>query len=164
MYKRQYLNYAAQAALQFGSGDWTFECFAYPSAIQAQRLLDARPSPGNGPYPTVGMNGSGNFDFTANAAVQITGTTVASVGTWYHVAVCRSGTSTRLFVNGVQEGSTYSDTTSYIAATNRPVIGGDGFSIGSNLWNGYIDDLRITKGVARYTSNFSVPTAEFPNS
>ena len=43
------------------------------------------------------------------------GSTTLQPNTWYHVSVCRSGTSTRLFVNGVQEGSTYSDSTNYIS-------------------------------------------------
>jgi hypothetical protein len=68
-----------------------------------------------------------------------------------------------MFVNGTQVGSTYTDSTNYLSASRRPVIGINGFNETAAPLNGYIDDLRITKGVARYTANFSVPTAAFPN-
>lgn len=145
----------------FGTGDWTVETWVNPSVRQLQRIYDSRPG-SNGAYVTIGMNASGNFDYTANSALRITGTTVASTGTWYHVAVCRSGTSTRLFVNGVQEGVTYTDSTNYIVAAGRPFIGADSFSAGATPWNGYMDDFRVTKGYARYTANFTPPTAPFP--
>ena len=75
---------------------------------------------------------------------------------WFHLAFCRSGSTMRIFVNGTQVGSG-SVTTNYAAST---------FYISypnSTSLNGYIDDLRITKGYARYTSNFTPPTAAFPN-
>lgn len=147
----------------FGTGNWTIETWVNPSVRQLQRIYDSRPTSTNGAYMTIGMNASGNFDYTANSALRITGTTVASTGTWYHVAVCRSGTSTRLFVNGVQEGVTYTDSTNYIVAAGRPFIGADSFSAGSTPWSGYMDDFRVTKGYARYTANFTPPPAAFPN-
>lgn len=84
-----------------------------------------------------------------------------SATTWTHIALCRSGSSTRLFLDGVQTGSTYTDTNNYLGPANRPVIGASGLSLGGSALNGYIDDLRITK-FARYTANFTPPTAAFP--
>lgn len=145
------------AAFQFGTGDWTVECWACPQTINAdQYIWDFRPT-SNGAYPALDMSSTG-FKYVANAAVQITGTTAPKVGTWYHVAVCRSGTSTKLFVNGVQEGSTYSDSTNYTVAADRPYIGIDGFSGTSFPFNGYISNLRMVKGTALYTSNFTPST------
>jgi hypothetical protein len=60
-----------------------------------------------------------------------------------------------MFINGTQTGSTYSDTQTYTAGDSIVKIG--------NTWdnyylNGNMDDLRITKGFARYTANFTAPT------
>lgn len=147
----------------FGTGNWTIETWVNASVIRAQRIYDSRPTSTNGAYVAISMNASGKFDYTANSAIRITGTTTPTTGTWYHVAVCRSGTSTRLFVNGVQEGVTYTDSTNYIVAAGRPFIGADSFSAGATPWSGYMDDFRVTKGYARYTANFTPPTAAFPN-
>ena len=66
-----------------------------------------------------------------------------------------------MFINGTQIGSTYTDTFDYVASPVRIGDGNDG--AGPYPYSGYIDDLRITKGYARYTSNFTPPTAAFPN-
>jgi hypothetical protein len=79
---------------------------------------------------------------------------VPLLNTWYHFAMCRSGTSMRLFLNGVLLG-TVSDSTNY---TQTALAIGTYYSSGQAM-GGYIDDFRITKGVARYTANFTPPTA-----
>jgi hypothetical protein len=81
--------------------------------------------------------------------------------TWYHVAVSRINGSTRLFINGTQSGATYADSTSYLNASGRPWIGINAFNSTQGL-NGYIDDLRVTKGVARYIANFTPPQVALP--
>jgi hypothetical protein len=80
------------------------------------------------------------------------------------VAITRSGTSGKFFINGTQSGSTgtinnFTDSSTVLA------IGALDTSTGWNgpyPFNGYIDDLRITKGYARYTANFTAPTSAFP--
>jgi hypothetical protein len=86
-----------------------------------------------------------------------------SAGTWYHVAVTRSGNTFKLFRNGVQNGSTVTNSNSCpaTASTGALYVGSD-VGGGFGNWNGYIDDLRITKGYARYTTNFTPPTQAFP--
>jgi hypothetical protein len=76
--------------------------------------------------------------------------------TWNHIAVTRSGSAFYMFINGVQTGSTGS-WAGAISSTARPLY--VGYNTSSAYYNGYIDDLRITKGVARYTSTFTPPTA-----
>jgi hypothetical protein len=95
-------------------------------------------------------------------------TWIPSINTWYHLSITRSGTSIRAFIDGVQIGSTQTSSLSFSGATLNP-----GFSVGrlltggggsvSNFLNGYLDDIRITKGIARYTSNFTPPTTQFPD-
>ena len=85
--------------------------------------------------------------------------TALSNNTWYHVAVTRSGSTWRLFLNGTQEDSiTQSSQVTDSGSTTR--IGNYGPSAtASHALDGYIDDFRITKGLARYTSNFTPPTS-----
>ena len=85
--------------------------------------------------------------------------TALSNNTWYHVAVTRSGNTWRLFLNGTQEDSvTQSGAVSDSGSTTR--LGNYGPSgTASHGLNGYIEDFRITKGLARYTSNFTAPTS-----
>jgi hypothetical protein len=80
---------------------------------------------------------------------------------WHHVAVVRSSGTMNFYFDGSAQGSGTADSTNYSGAAGTLRIGASGAYI-SDL-NGYIDDLRITKGVARYTANFTPPTAAFPN-
>jgi hypothetical protein len=152
-------NVATTDLYAFGSGDFTIEMWLYLNSVSGTQVFyDQRPLAG-GVYPTLYMSGSTLYYYT-NAANRITGSTL-STSQWYHIAVSRSGTSTKLFVNGTQSGSTYTDTNVYLNAALRPFIGGDGTNLGTNGLNGYIDDLRVTKGYARYTANFTAPTSAF---
>tara|TARA_X000001316_G_C922419_1_gene37769 strand:- start:4675 stop:7248 length:2574 start_codon:yes stop_codon:yes gene_type:complete len=86
------------------------------------------------------------------------------VDTWYHIAVCRSGTNLRAFINGTQIGSTITDSTAWTGASGaRPLrIGRWQYGGGTNGYlNGYAQDIRITKGLARYTTNFTPPSQQF---
>ena len=92
--------------------------------------------------------------------------TALSLDTWYHIALTRSGNIFRLFLDGTQEDSLTDSnamTSSNAGVHNGIRLG----TINSALQypvNGYIDDVRITKGVARYTSNFTAPTTALPTS
>lgn len=149
---------ASSSDFAFGTGDFTIEFFVRQAVAGGAHLIDCRPnSSSNGAYILVYVDASGIYLYVSSA-VRITGP-VVSAGAWHHIALSRSSGSTRLFVDGTQAGATYADATSYISC---PVNIG---ASGNLVWafNGYIDDLRITKGVARYTANFSVPTEAFPN-
>lgn len=78
---------------------------------------------------------------------------------WHHVAHCRSGNTHRIFFDGIIQG-TYTDNTNYTG--NAGV--GIGYSPSYNRFYGHLDDIRITKGVARYTAAFTPPTQAFPDS
>jgi len=87
-----------------------------------------------------------------------------SQDTWIHVAVCRqTGTSgtLRAFVNGTQIGSSVTSNLRNLTSTGPIVVGNT--AVASNPLKGYIDDLRITNGYARYTTTFTAPTAAFSN-
>ena len=149
------LNTPTSPNLAFGTGDFTIECWVYANDVTSLAgIYDGR---GLSATPTIVIQ-SGTFKYFTNGGFQITSSSI-STSTWYHLAVSRSGTSTKLFVNGVQGGSTYTDSTNYVS-TSPSFIGAlyDGSSL-----NGYIDDLRITKGYARYTTTFTPPTAALPD-
>jgi hypothetical protein len=148
---------ATSQATWFGTGDFTVECWVNFTSS-------------NGTYnPFVRYDGTGTFDFGydfsttqlkySGSAAIFAVTQTFTPGTWYHVAVTRASGSSRLFVNGTQVGSTATgDTNNYAAGAFK--VGGSSFSTG-HIMNGYIDDLRITKGFARYTANFTAPTSAF---
>jgi hypothetical protein len=155
----QYLSAgSAGSALVFGTGDFTIEAWVYPTTIKAQRIYDGRDG-SNGFFPTLGMLVGGAFTYFNNGLTRITSSTLAKANNWYHVAVCRSGTSTRLFINGIQEGNNYVDSSNYITTLSSPYIGIDGLALGTVTWAGYISDLRALKGTALYTTTFTPPTA-----
>lgn len=103
------------------------------------------------------------FRYNGNDNKLVCATTL-SINTWYHIAVTRDSSTIRVFLNGVLDGS--------VAASVRQTVPNSGvLAIGRNLsiqgstanYAGYIDDLRFTKGVARYTSGFNLPIAAFPD-
>jgi predicted 3-demethylubiquinone-9 3-methyltransferase (glyoxalase superfamily) len=82
-----------------------------------------------------------------------------TAGQWYHIALARSSGSTKLFVNGTQGGSTYSDSRNY-NSQYALYIGQDSTGL-TSPFNGYLSDIRITRGIARYTTTFTPPTTPF---
>jgi hypothetical protein len=135
------------------SSDWTMEAWIYPTSVTGVRVLIDTRNRLQVTSPVMYINGTSLVIDTGGAAVVSAGT--ITINTWQHVAATRSGNSWRLFINGTQVGSTGTNSTAYSV--------GYGCCIGSSYSNeayvGYIDDLRITKGYARYTSNFTAPTS-----
>jgi hypothetical protein len=80
-----------------------------------------------------------------------------ATGVWKHYAIAREGTDTRLFVDGTQRGIKFSDTTDY--GSSKGIVFGADFDGASNNVTGWIDEVRIEKDVAKYTSNFTAPTS-----
>ena len=145
-----------------GKADFTIEGFyRFVSFNNQQNLFDFRTA-GNSALPMLYFNnGSNELIYYVSAGARITYSIDFAADTWYHVALCRSGTSTKLFVDGTQGGSTYSDSTSYVSTPNCR-IGSTSYNDGSVPLNGFCDDFRISH-MARYTSNFTVPDAAFPD-
>ena len=94
---------------------------------------------------------------------RITSTAPLTANTWKHVAVTRASGTTRLFVDGVLQGS-WADSTNYGCDNERPSIGYrhvNNESSGANHINGYIDELRIVVGAAEWTRDFTPPTKPY---
>lgn len=86
-----------------------------------------------------------------------------SVGTWYHIAIVRNGSNFYMFINGVSQTLT-ADTA--IGTSSLPNVASN-LCIGAwldgplNVFNGWLDEIRISKGIARWTSNFTPPTEPY---
>ena len=144
--------YLSTPSIALGSGNWTIEFFLYLNTVSTAFYFDGRGGGSNGFQPTIYYNGS--IYFYTNGGIVITGPSLNS-GQWYHVAVSKVSGSTRLFLNGVQQGSTYSDSNTYVASsTNIQYIGGGLF-----FTNGLISNLRITN-TGLYSANFAPPTLQ----
>jgi len=153
-----YVTYASQPDFGFGTDDFTVEGWFYRSVGSVQvTLFDFRTiATQNAPW--LFITSGGTLAYYVNGATRTSGAGGVTPGSWHHVAVSRQGTNTRLFVNGNQVGSTWTDTTNYI---NSPLTIGARYTGLLEFFNGYIDEVRISKGVARYTANFIAPTAAF---
>jgi hypothetical protein len=145
----------------YGTGDFTIESWVYcaNTATGSIQIIYDQRSTGSQAVPTLYIDSNGNLQYYVSGANRITYSGVVPAGAWNHVAVSRANSNTRMFLNGVQVGSTYSDTTTYIS---NPVGVGAYLGSPSLYLNGYIDDLRITKGFARYTANFTPPSVALP--
>ena len=159
-----YLNSNNTATSAFGASDFTIEFWFIANVLPSvtSQLFDTRPASTNGAYMLIYLNNDGTIRLFVSSADRIT-SPVVSISTWYHVAVCRSSGSTRMFINGTQAGSTYTDATTYLASNTLIGASYSGGATISNFLNGFIDDFRITKGVARYTAAFTPPQQAFPN-
>jgi hypothetical protein len=149
-----YLTLGGQSAFVFGTGDFTIEMFAYVTNT-ANTIFDLRPSTPSGAYITIYVTG-GVIYYYANGANQINGGTLP-LNQWVHIVASRVSSNTRLFINGVQAGLTYSDTTNYTTSGSRPIIGADGNVTGSSPMIGYLSNLRVVKGSG--VTSVTVPTA-----
>lgn len=145
----------------FGTDDFCIEFWLFVSVSAAVYYYDSRPNGGGGSYIALFSAAGGNVTMLVNNSAVISSGNF-SANTWVHFALCRSGTTTRMFLNGTQTGSSYTDTNNYLCAAGGPVIGMD--APNQYRLNGYMDEIRISRGAGagRYTSNFSAPTAEFP--
>lgn len=145
-----------------GTQDFTIEYWVRFNSIgSADSMFDARPTGQNGPYPDiVYVNGGGGWNYFVSGGTVISGGS-AVINTWYHVALCKKAGTTRLFVNGSQVGSSFTDAVNYNVATTVPL--GASQNTGNGNLDGYMDDLRVTIGVGRYTSSFTPPPFAFPN-
>lgn len=86
------------------------------------------------------------------------------VGVYYHVALCRDSGDLRLFIDGIEQGLPIADADTYYAGSARTAIGAQQDGIGAivNPFDGWMDEVRLTVGLSRYTANFTPPTEEFP--
>jgi len=155
-----YLKTVENEALELGSGDWTIEFWVYFDAVNnstVKYLFDWRTATDTS-NSFLAQEGTNNWTYwNASGSGVSSGFTSStfSASTWHHVAIAREGSNIYFFVDGTKTSGSVSDTSNYDSGT---LVIGSRYN-GQNYLDGYIDDLRITKGIARYTSNFTPPDA-----
>jgi hypothetical protein len=157
-----YLQASYNSSYDFGTGDFTVELWIY-------RAGNSTGGVGSDYEALIGSNASGNSKWTIylrrstkniawfgdDGTLRETSGATISDSAWYHVAWCRSGSTLRGFIDGTQRYSATA-TGSYTTGSEMRIA----YDLDANRqFYGYIDDLRITKGVARYTANFTPPGA-----
>ena len=157
----QYLSIPNNTAFQFGSGDFTVEGWFYHNSYGTGQAIYHKRTTG---YNSIGIDTNNSTpgylmilvaDAAGTSWLVLNDTTPYNAATWYHFALTKTANTVRFFLNGVLKVSA-SHTTS-IADDGAPVTIGATASGGGALWNGYLSNIRVIKGTALYTSNFTVP-------
>jgi hypothetical protein len=167
-----YLTVPASSAFAPGTGDFTIEGWFYqtqePSSF-GSNIWSQTVSGTNYFVVSAGTGGvatpAKQLSFVATASgggTWISHPTVYSLNTWYHFAVTRSSGAVRLFLNGVASSAT-TNTINLSDTTRVPTIGRYTHSA-TQQYVGHLDEIRYTKGVARYVSDFTPSAAEFVES
>jgi len=165
-----YLSIPDSPDFDVGVGDFTIEMWINFGSVTGARAivnLHGQTDPGRSFW--WGRSASGNmyvyyyYDGSSDGtAFNVSWTPV--VDTWYHIALSRDSTNLRLFIDGVQLGSTYDIGTQVIDPSAYPLRIGVVENTGGTLtdyFSGYIDEFRFTKGTARYSGSFAPPTQPF---
>ena len=155
-----------------GTGNFTTECFYYQDGAGGHTdsggnvvVLTGNKSGTNGIW--LSHRNDGKFQANIHYAsgswnLQITSSNAFNVQQWYHVALVRSGSSVKLYVDGVQEASGTSSSDLTTSMSNGAWIGSQGnttnpASLGSRGINGYVSNVRFSNE-ALYTAAFTAPT------
>lgn len=149
--------------LSTGSPNWTIECWVYVNSFSNAPFIFNKGGVAAAYYTNYGfaVNSSGlaYMHLGNNGGETSYNFGTISTGTWYHLAGTRSGSTIRTFLDGTLVTNTSIGAT--MSDNGEALYVGCLKNLTTNVLNGYVDDLRITKGYARYTANFTPPTGAF---
>jgi len=167
------VNTPATNDFNFGTGDYTLECWVRPATSGNMNIMTMSVIGALGSISDIGwyfeIAGADLYWWSYNSTTvyntNSTGALVTS-GSWHHVAAVKYSNNVSLFIDGnrvVNNGATMGVVHNYSTAWTTKISLFQ--PAATRYFNGYIDDLRITKGVARYTTaTYTLPTRAFPNS
>lgn len=166
-----YLTTPGHADFNFGTDDFCMEMWiltghagSYPGLLVREWV--SAPWSGGWSWLLNGNSGSPMQVWFADHSVSAPLLTATNTGyrdgSWHHLAVVRHGNVFTLYIDGVANVSATSSFS--IATTTKNVTIGADNTFGLRFYAGYMDDLRITRGVPRYTANFTPPAFQFPDS
>ena len=144
----------------FGTSDFTIEFWLNRANVNSYIFGNIGLGSPNNYTAVISSTGTINFT-TGNGLNALNSVTPVVAGTWTHVAITRSGSTFRMFINGVLDATATNNPN--LSETGTFAIGAAGTTAAATL-SGRIDEFRVTKGFARYTSSFNVATAAFSNS
>ncbi len=157
-----YLTIPAHNDFVFGAGDFTIEAWikAVDNGDYHDRIISNCMDATSGGWQFLLMSDSGKLGFGNSPGSLIQGTSNVRDDEWHHVAVVRSGSTTFLFVDGIEEGNT-SDSTNY--NLNQELLIGVYYESrdSSGHFEGFMNELRVSKGIARWTGNFTPPSEPY---
>ena len=160
-YLKSRLNYPI---VFLGAGNWTVEGWVYLNTTSGTQTFITGQSdyatPANASYALY-VTGASAGDFFYGSSFVSLGAPNLSASTWTHCAWVRNGSNINFYRNGTNITGVAIGANSINNGTTNPLCIG-GANNGANPLNGYLDDVRVTKGYARYTSNFTPPTSAFP--
>ena len=141
-------------------GDFTIEGWVYSTASSFGAIVAQWRDQG-GSDRNFSLSVDGLFYMNRAGTNQSVSLGAFSLNQWTYFAVAVENGTCYGFINGVLQDSN----SNFTAAANNSTepLGIGGYGNGDFVFSGYIDDFRITKGVARYTANFTPPTAPFPD-
>lgn len=171
------LAFPGNTDFDFGSKDFTIEFWVYMTVAPTTEsyFMSVGPAGSGGVYRGWRLsahNGTstGIWFYPTNAASETKLGDLPSLNAWHHIAIVRSGTTITGYVDGVALGTTMSVSTSTINSlsySDWSFIGGISNTVGTSsaryfFAGGYMDDIRFTRGYARYTTTFTPPTQALP--
>ncbi|MEI6304859.1 MAG: LamG-like jellyroll fold domain-containing protein [Candidatus Taylorbacteria bacterium] len=153
-----YLSAANSLDFQFGSGDFTIDFWAYPTATNEDGDVISKSAASSlGPFRITIKSGKWEFLASSNGVSWDIGNRIrmgdVTLNTWQHMAVTRSGNDFYTYKNGV-EIYHWTSVESLMNNTNDVTIGKLNYST-PFYYQGYVDELRVSKGIARWTAPFS---------
>lgn len=154
-----YLTLDGSTDFVFADDDLTIDCWLRLNAVdKVQAIYDGRTVAG-GVTPYLYIGSDNLLKYEVDGVTRITGSIPLFPGIWYHVALTRHGTATKLFLNGMLEGE-WTDVSVYVAGTaTSPFIGAERQL--ANYFDGWLDELRVIQGEAAWTEDFSVPVGPY---
>lgn len=158
-------DYLSAAGPNMGSGEFTMECWVRKGDTSGVEVIydDRNASTNYAGDALWYFNGTALYWYSNGGNRINASSAVTSSATWYHLAVSRdSSNNIRMFVNGTQVGSTYTDSSTYTQPDSTGFIGMNHNAPGNHYLNGWIDEFRIST-TARYTGSFTPSTSEFTN-
>ena len=152
----------ASTQFAYGTGDFTIEAFVYLNSLSASYYSIYAQTVSGTNYLWIAVDTDGTLQWwntaSGGGSPLESAEGVIQTDTWHHIAICRSGSTLKGFVDG-NEVMSQSNTFDFSNTDRNPSIGNYTHAT-DQTWNGYISNVRVLKGTALYTSDFTVPTHE----